>query len=585
MRAWEFVRGMPLLALLACAGSRGPVVELTAVPEAWMRVPSNAALPSREVFTRSRHHVTDGFEFDGNTSLAFASTLEPGTRLVATLRGSLQPGAGLMLVVRGEAADTVWSWTAAAEAPTPPECAVVVKPDAHYWGGAFLARGPAGSPSVRVERLRVEMPAAGLTPPSIILLTLDTFRADHLSCVSPSAPLTPTLDSLALAGTLFTTAVATSQATTPSHISIMTGLYCFAHGVYQNSRGVSDQAVTLAELLGHAGYRTMGAVSVTHLNPDVANLGQGFELFLPSRWPGPEGEPADLRTTEVVRALLTSRDSRPLFLWVHYFDPHTPYSPPQEVPLPAGVPRLGTVRYADGMGMVRHDSLTGQVLDPDGEIARYRGEVAFLDAEIGRLLNRLRLMGMLDRAVVAVAGDHGEGLGEHGVYFEHAGMYEPILRVPLILSGYGIPAGERIDARVSTVSLMPTLATLAGIGDLPPCYGRNLIEEVRRRREATDEPIFAESSGRKICAAWEGSRKLIWVPGSKQTDWTMPQRVMFFDLADDPAESRNALEGNEEAATRLRDLWGDHARTPLVRLQPREGSADIRKLEALGYVQ
>jgi arylsulfatase A-like enzyme len=237
------------------------------------------------------------------------------------------------------------------------------------------------------------------------------------------------------------------------------------------------------------------------------------------------------------------------------------------------------------MGMVRHDSSTGLVLDSDGEVARYRGEIAFLDAEIGRLLKRLAAMGFLEHAIVAVVGDHGEGLGEHGVYFEHAGMFEPILRVPLIFSGAGLPEGMRVDARVSTVSVLPTLLGLAGVKDSPPGYGRNLMHLVKHEQHTGDDLIFAESVGRRICAAWEGSWKLIWVPGSKETDWTTPERVMLFDVTNDPCESRNQLAGNEESAKRLRDLWGEQARDPLVHLDPWEGNTDTKKLEALGYVQ
>jgi arylsulfatase A-like enzyme len=577
---------MAVLGLSCACGDRSrPSIDLTRIPEAW----SVTAIeqPMRGMASDGEPgDATGAPAFHPGERLLFELALPPGSRLEGEVSFRLPAGTRIALSLVGEKA-LAWVGEWATPAETGRQAFTVVTPDsATFRGGVFsVAGGGETCGTVRVERLSVKSHAMPKRP-SVIVLTLDTFRADHLSCISPDAPPTPTLDSLAREGAQFTRAVSTSQATTPSHISIMTGLYCFAHGVYQNSRGVSNQAVTMAELLKSNGYRTMAAVSVAHLNPEVSNLGQGFESFLPSRWPGPEGEPADVRTTEVIRALLRSpMDRRPLFLWIHYFDPHTPYTPPRSLPAPSREAGTGMVLYAQGMGLVRHDTTTGLVLDPYGEISRYRGETAFLDREIGRLLRRLDAMGFMDRAVIAVVGDHGEGLGEHGVFFEHAGMYEPILNVPMIFCGRGVPTGTRVDARVSTVSVLPTLLALADVDDAPPSYGRDLLRLASGTQNAGDDLIFSEAVTRRICAAWEGSRKLIWVPGSKETDWTMPERVLFFDLASDPEESRNLLEGNEEAAKRLRDLWGEQVRDPLVRLDAWEGSPDATRLKALGYVE
>ena len=462
-------------------------------------------------------------------------------------------------------------------------------PNQGTWvGGVFALRGRnVDEAALRVVRLSLTFEKQAEVRPNIILLTLDTFRADCLSAMSERAPRTTVLDSLARAGVLFEDAVATSQCTNPSHVSILTGLYCFAHNVYTNHQGVSSEVVTLAEILKSHGYRTLGAVSARHLNPETSNLDQGIDWFIESRWKYPGGEPAGVRTAEVLRHFQQHYDeTEPFFAWVHYFDPHTPYNPPSNYRERYPDDRTyDRVRYSNGMGRVAYDRRTGFVLDPQGEVNRYRGEVAYLDNQIGVLLNGLRHLGLLEKVVVVVVGDHGEGLGEHGVYFQHAGLFEPVIRVPLLLCGQGIPPGVRVHTRVSTLDIFPTVLALAGVATVPETYGINLVPRMNGEETEERSLVYSEAVSGKICAAWRDDLKYIWVPDGIPNDWTMPRRMLCFDLNVDPLERTNILESTATDIAHVKAVWSTMVGSPLVSFEAFQGHHDEERLRALGYLE
>jgi arylsulfatase A-like enzyme len=228
-------------------------------------------------------------------------------------------------------------------------------------------------------------PAARLD--SLLLITIDTLRADHVSCYGPSPARTPSLDALASRGALVRNAWATVPLTTPSHASILTGLYPPAHGVRYNSRfRLQDSAETLAERLRAAGRRTAAFVA-SYTTSRTFGLAQGFETFDDEMGYAADGSERQQRpANEVIdraAAWLSSHADRPFFLWVHLYDPHAPYEPPAE---------FAAQHPGDG----------------------YSGEVAFADAQVGRLLETLERAGAGPRTVVAALADHGEGLGERG---------------------------------------------------------------------------------------------------------------------------------------------------------------------------
>lgn len=435
---------------------------------------------------------------------------------------------------------------------------------------------------------------AATRPPSIVLVTLDTTRADRLGAYGNEAGLTPTLDHLAASGTVFEAAIAAAAVTPVSHASILTGLLPYTHGLrvlhgHQFNR-LGPEQVTLAERLVRRGYATGAFVSAFPAG-SYFGLDQGFEVFdedfgatvatLPNAPSpvapngavntGPHQRRAD-ETTDRALAWLESA-AAPCFLWVHYFDPHDPVLLPPESDL-TELPG----REAGEQAYLR---------------ALYDREVAFMDTEIGRLLATVERRG---DTIVAVVADHGEGLGDHG-WWTHGILYQEQIHVPMLLAGPGVPAGLRVAGPVRTVDLAPTLLALTGteVGAGLPLDGRDL------------RPLFASGTDVESVAAYADSLSMITYRFSPQLSdrkddilfamvdgsWKYihhlrrPQESELYNLESDPAELHNRLAGEPQLVERMRRAL---ARLPLLPTPdptstPDEADAEARRrLRALGYV-
>lgn len=288
------------------------------------------------------------------------------------------------------------------------------------------------------------------TPPRhLLLVTLDTTRADRLGCYGHAGASTPVIDSLAASGVVFERCQAVAPTTLPSHASLLTGLYPFRHGARNNGTHVLPADVTtLAERLSTAGFATGAAVSARVLD-GTFGLDQGFASYDDrlSGAVGSEGVAADETPASdtVDRALewLGRQDGRrPVFLWLHLFDPHQPLVPPE--------PHRSA--HADG----------------------YDGEIAYADAQLGRLLAGLERQGLRDDTLVVVTADHGESLGEHGEPTHGLFVYESTQHVPLVLSHRSLPAGRRVAAVTSGVDVVPTALDLLGLTDTPDAANQGL---------------------------------------------------------------------------------------------------------------
>ena len=289
-------------------------------------------------------------------------------------------------------------------------------------GGSALVLAGCGPPET-IER-----------PPSILLVTLDTLRADALGCYGNDLEATPSLDRLAAEGTLFEHAYTPVPLTLPAHCSALTGLLPPRHGVHFNGgRPLPEEARSLAELAQEAGMETAAFVASAVLAAEYG-LDQGFDSY---DAPTGAGDPGGRSGTEVTRKSITwlnERDpSRPFFLWVHLFDAHDPYEPPEP-------------------------------FVPPPNVHPYYGEVALVDTYVGALLAWLQRKDLLDDTFVLVAGDHGEALGEHGEATHGDFVHDVTLRVPMILRGPGIAAGRRVAQPVGLVDVAPTLAEAVGLG-------------------------------------------------------------------------------------------------------------------------
>jgi len=367
--------------------------------------------------------------------------------------------------------------------------------------------------------------------PNVLLITIDTLRADYIGCYGSPDVATPNIDRLAAEGVQFMRAIAPSQCTNPAHASIMTGLYPAGHGVYDNTTPLADKAVTLAERLQAEGYRTIAAVSARHLNPKNSNFGQGFETFLTC---GPTELIAGKRNRRFFRAVRSAAD-RPFFAWVHYFDPHGDYDPPG--------PYYARYRPADLFDPVEprpwmdisSERKQGKEVDPDEMIALYKGEITYLDSEIGRLLGLLEETDLLRRTLVVLVADHGESMTEKGIYFCHAGLYNQVLHVPLIFRYPGrLPEGVKVKAPVSPVDILPTLTDVLGLDSVVRVSGESLLPAMNDPERLSDRPLFSEAVGGVIRSVHlDGFKFIKAYPGK---DWSVTEDHLyrpFVDYAED----------------------------------------------------
>lgn len=395
-------------------------------------------------------------------------------------------------------------------------------------------------------------------PPNVVLVTIDTLRADRLGSYGYTAGRTPFLDGVAAAGLRFEEAVTHSPLTFPAHVSIMTGLDPSAHGARDNGTYVLDpEAWTLAEALHDAGYRTGAFVGSFVLDAGFG-LSQGFDHYdddMPSQGPLLDYD-AQRRADEVAgRAIewIGSRPLEPFFAWVHLFDPHSPYDP----------------------------------LPPFDELPdRYDGEVAAADAALGRILAELDRLGVRDRTVVIVTSDHGEGLGDHGEREHGLLLYDSVIRVPLILQMPGVEP-RVVPHLVGHVDIMPTVLSLAGVTTPPGLRGRDLLSLAQADATAADREarvMYSESWYGRLHFGWSELRS-VRADGWKYIDGPTPE---LYDLRRDPLELRNQLLERPQIAAGLRRELQELARssTDLAPLAAKSApdSETLSRLRALGYL-
>ncbi|MDP6762647.1 MAG: sulfatase [Planctomycetota bacterium] len=432
-----------------------------------------------------------------------------------------------------------------------------------------------------VAESRIAAPRAD--PATVLLITSDTHRGDHLGAAgSAVAVSTPVLDALAARGVLFEDCFTSTNTTNPSHIALMTAFHPRDTAILTNDTPVSEAAPTLAEAFGDAGYRTFAAVSTRHLGDPTSGLGQGFDRMA---WPGASDRPAT-ETIEALKDWLPDAEGEPLFCWLHLFDAHIPYEPPPEFArlyYPAERDAFDPSRAVGKMPPARvlHESLLG-LTDPAYPAAMYRGEVSSLDDALGGLLECARLTG----AIVAFTSDHGESLGQHGIFFSHGDLYPDSIHVPLILAWPGAPAGTRVARPAAQMDVGRTLLDLAGHDhvDFP---GRNLLPPLDTR-----PPRFAlAGNATSASLTHDGWHLMLHLrphsepPRLVGAEW---HAVELYNLAEDPGCTI-------ELSAQRRELAGE-LRARLIRWLcsardlgwARDASADpelLAELARLGYTE
>lgn len=487
----------------------------------------------------------------------------------------------------------------------------------------------------RGEPQRLSRQASGQSAdrPNVLLIVMDTTRADHLSCYGYPRTTTPHLDRFAEEGIVFEQATAAAPWTLPSHASLFTGLLPSQHRADWPHQRLDDHLMTLPELLREQGYQTAGFVNNGWIGRAL-NFHQGFDYFVES-WEGnqlvsrlalvgiarklermlrnaaglseqSDGANAARTNRQIHRWLDEARDAqRPFFLFVNYLEPHFPYEPPEpyrsRFVQPAHREVVKRLNFRD---FVR---LTPPVrFDPPIQAALtdlYDGEIAYLDMRVGELLEELKRRRLLDHTIVIVTSDHGENLGDHAIFEHQFCVYETLVHVPLILRYPGrLPAGIRVTEPVSLVDVMPTLVELLGleaptvqaaspghswVGSalavppdrailteyLPPLPR---LEDYRRHNQALDERYFT----RRLKSLRSGRFKFIWASDGRHE---------LYDVSQNPEESQSLMQTFPDNARELEaELHQLLAAIPPVgtpeEVQPLD-EATRQQLRALGYLQ
>ena len=354
------------------------------------------------------------------------------------------------------------------------------------------------------------------TPPAIVLITIDTLRADRLGSYGSSRGLTPSLDAFAREATRFTAAVSQVPLTLPSHATILTGLHPAHHGIRTNDGfRLSPVAPTLAESLKSAGYTTGAFIGGYPLRRS-SGLSRGFDRYDDEFLASPDAvERSADAVMQSAEAWVDANAAQPFFAWVHLFDPHSPYTPPP--PFAA-----------------------------DHRDSPYDGEVAYADAAVGRFLDYLRRRNLYTASTIVVVADHGESLGEHGERTHGTFLYDSTIRVPMLIKTPSAHAKRRIDVPVETADLAPTIAAVAG-ATLGRVDGRSLLPLIDGAAGDADRPAYTESYYQNVLLGWSPLRAV------RTARWKLVEapRSELYDLEHDPGELENRLEERSALASGL----------------------------------
>jgi arylsulfatase A-like enzyme len=447
---------------------------------------------------------------------------------------------------------------------------------------------------------------------NVVLITVDTLRADRLGAYGHRSDTTPALDRLAAGGVQFADVTVQWPQTWPSIASMMTSTYPSTTGVrYSPRRPLASNHRTLAEMLSAAGYQT-GAVVANATIGRRLGFDQGFDTFVES-WTTASGQSSTRRlekapgkikeltnattvTDQGLQVLQSFDSSRPYFLWLHYIDPHGPYVPPpaygdmfaNTYPTETVDPRLLPEYQQQKVG-------GGSVIsDLAFYKAQYDREVRYFDDQVGRLLAAVAADAGNERTLIVVTADHGEALGEHRYYLEHGAVpYQPTAHVPLLMSFAGkVPAGRVIEEPVGLIDVAPTILDTVGVEVPRDIEGRSLLRLIRGDPDAAPAHVFMES-GRKPqsqVSVRKGPWKLVHTRSATDRHWFGLPELALYNLRDDPEERDNRVSEQRQLVTEMKavlDAWVLDGKRKMQASAPSapktNDSATKEALRLLGY--
>ena len=395
---------------------------------------------------------------------------------------------------------------------------------------------------------------------NVLLITLDTTRADHLSCYHPGKAKTPHLDALAARGVRFAHATAQVPLTLPSHACIMTGAYPPVHGLRDMGGFVLNPShptiASLAHAAGFASAAFVGSLAVAR----QFGLSQGFDTYDDDMGPQTEegklpGVFAERRASVVTdHALdwLKQNGQRKFFLWAHYYDPHAPYDPPEPYKR----------QYAK---------------------SPYDGEIAYMDEQVGRLLDGLDQMGLASRTLIIAMADHGESLGEHGEAAHGIFLYDATLHIPLMIAGPDAPQGKVIEDQVRSIDIHPTVIEFLHLAPSPEAQGVSLWPLLRQGTHVRSGYSYGETLYPRTYMGWSELRAM-------RTDgwkYILAPHPELYDLRRDPGELKNLIAQHPVDASQFQKLiWkiaGTQGKAENLTTVPLDEKTR-RELESLGYV-
>ncbi|HTU52056.1 MAG TPA: sulfatase-like hydrolase/transferase [Acidobacteriaceae bacterium] len=397
--------------------------------------------------------------------------------------------------------------------------------------------------------------AAALKPINVVLITLDTVRADHLHCYGNERIKTPNIDAVAAGGVLFEKAVAQTPLTQPSHASMFTGENPNVHNVRDTGGfALQPSSVTMATILQRHGWDTAGFISASVLTR-LFGFNQGFATYDDQLDHRNSRDPVSTRAANVTadHAIhwLQQQSGKPFFLWVHFYDAHFPYDPPAEF----------RKQYPE---------------DP------YDAEIAFEDQQVGRVLDAVKQKSPAQKTLIILLSDHGEGLGDHGEYDHGVFLYDSTVRIAWIMAGPGVPAGVQVKQQAREIDLLPTVLDLMGGHASPAVQGTSLVPAFSGKAVPSNYS-YEETLYPKINMGWSELR------GIHTAHWMYVRapRPELYDLDEDPGELNNVIDAHPkeyrelDAQLKKASRLGDSDTETVAFKQMDEQT--MNQLKSLGY--